>query len=71
MIGFGKHIRPLTNWQNFSISLLKRNREGAVNLQFVLFTRNTIALEALSVCVIVSLPKIFYPMYGSNYQLSW
>ena len=31
----------LTNWQSFSISLLNRNSEGAVNLQLVLFTQNS------------------------------
>ena len=58
--------RSLTNWQNFSISLFNRNSEGAVNLQLMLFTQSSISLEPLRVCVIVSLPKIFFLMYGSD-----
>ena len=59
----------LTNRQHFRISLLKRNSEGAVNLQLVLYAWNFISFEAQRVCVIVSLPQIFTLMHGSDYWL--
>ena len=54
-----KFTDPLTSGQSFRINLLNRNSEGAVNLKLVMFTRNSISLEALYVSVIVSLPKSF------------
>ena len=51
--------RPLTNQQNFRVSLLNRNFEGAVILQLVLFTQNSISVEALRVRVNVKLSQMF------------
>ena len=44
---------------NFRISLLNRDSEVAVNLKLVMFTHNSIPLEALYVSDILSLPKSF------------
>lgn len=61
--------RPLTNQQNFRVSLLNRNFEGAVILQLVLFTQNSISVEALRVRVNVKLSQILCLIHGRNQQL--
>ena len=38
--------------------------------ELVLFTQNSISLEALHVCVIVKLSHVFFLMHGSNKQLA-
>ena len=43
--------RLLNNQQNFRISLLNINFEGAINLKLVLFTQVSISVEAVLVCV--------------------
>ena len=52
--------------KKFRIGSLNRNSQGAVNLQLLLFTQNSISLEALHVCVIVRMPQIFYLLHRSN-----
>ena len=51
---------------NFRISFFHRNSEGTVDLQIVLFTRNSLSVGSLRVCVIVILPEIFCPMDGRH-----
>ena len=41
-----KFTDPLTSGQSFGISLLNKNSEGAVNLKLVIFTQNSISLQA-------------------------